>query len=58
MDAGGASSMGGVCARDMTIGEGSDVPVGGVCAYEVEANTEVDGVCSDSSSDVELHKAH
>ena len=46
--------MGGVCVRDMTASGGSDVDV----ACEVEADTEVDRVCSSSSSNMELHVAY
>ena len=34
------------------------MPVGGVCVYKAEANVEVDGVCTGSSLDAELHIAH
>ena len=66
MDIGGARSIGGVCARDVAVGGGSDVSVGGRCAYEAknEANA-MGGVCAsevdvDAEVDVEaaLHVAH
>ena len=40
----------------MAIGGGLDVLVGGVSTYEVDV--EVNGVCTDSGSDVELCIAH
>ena len=46
--------MGGVCARDVAIGGGSDASG----AYKVEADVEVDGVCSNSGSDMELRIVH
>ena len=54
VDVGEASSVSGVCVEDVAVGGGSDV--GG--AYKAEANAKVDGVCSNSDLDVELHVAH
>ena len=58
MDIGGASSVGEVCVEDMIVDGGLNVPLGRVYACEVEADVEVDGVCSNSGSNAELHIAH